>query len=282
MRATTALEQQLRWLRWLQNSSAGLLDWRRQRVDFAEQALKTAETYYWAKPVMDIINEVVHDMPNNWQFRMDRLPSERGFFWFEDPLLIANDDAATHHVQSVVWSSGISEQSGQAAINMTAFVEPLDSALPAHLVSTIFQEGDQIEDVISDIGRQPTAQVSKVAGVCAVCTLACCLSFLAQKILVSPGQSAERHVRRRLERQGFDHEPVVRVVELRRKQAKSDHAGEHEAVDWSHQWIVSGHWRQQWHPSLNTHQPRWIMPYVKGPEDKPLKPPRAKVFAVVR
>lgn len=75
---------------------------------------------------------------------------------------------------------------------------------------------------------------------------------------------------------------VVRVVELRRKQAKAEHSGEHDAVDWSHQWIVSGHWRQQWYPSLNANRPRWIMPYVKGPEDKPLKPPRAKVFAVVR
>lgn len=113
-------------------------------------------------------------------------------------------------------------------------------------------------------------------------TFASCLTFLEQRILIAPQQRAERATRKRLEREGFIHEPLVRVVELRRKQTKSEHHGESDPVEWSHQWIVSGHWRQQWYPSLSSNQPIWVMPYVKGPEDKPLKPPRAKVFAVVR
>jgi len=29
-------------------------------------------------------------------------------------------------------------------------------------------------------------------------------------------------------------------------------------------------WRNQWYPSLSQHRQKWISPYVKGPEDKPL------------
>lgn len=115
-----------------------------------------------------------------------------------------------------------------------------------------------------------------------IAVIGAALLLLQQRIISATSQRPQRAARKRLAAEGYQHEPLIRVVELRRKQAHSAPSGEHEAVEWSHQWIVSGHWRQQWYPSLNAHQPRWIMPYVKGPEDMPLKPPRAKVFAVVR
>jgi len=63
-------------------------------------------------------------------------------------------------------------------------------------------------------------------------------------------------------------EDVV-IVRLRRPSGpKPEEEG--DSGNWSHQWIVHGHWRNQWYPSLNTHRQIWISPYVKGPEDKPL------------
>jgi hypothetical protein len=41
-------------------------------------------------------------------------------------------------------------------------------------------------------------------------------------------------------------------------------------VDWSHRWVVSGHWRHQYLPSCGTHRQQWIASHVKGPDDKPL------------
>jgi hypothetical protein len=109
------------------------------------------------------------------------------------------------------------------------------------------------------------------------------IAFTNQRILATFTRTIDRHARRRLERENVTPENIaVRIVELRKKEHRRTNDAEHNIVDWASRWIVSGHWRQQWYPSLNAYQPKWVMPYVKGPDDKPLKPPRAKVFAVVR
>jgi len=46
--------------------------------------------------------------------------------------------------------------------------------------------------------------------------------------------------------------------------------------------MVRAHTRQQWYPSLSKHLPTLIGPYIKGPEDKPLKPRTTPVFLVNR
>jgi hypothetical protein len=51
--------------------------------------------------------------------------------------------------------------------------------------------------------------------------------------------------------------------------------GPHETEDefgreWSHRWVVRGHWREQWYPSEGVHRLIWIEAFVKGPEDRPL------------
>ena len=64
----------------------------------------------------------------------------------------------------------------------------------------------------------------------------------------------------------------VTVLTLRHgKRASQDH--DSNSVEWSHSWLVRGHWRNQ--PYKNSdgsvrHEQIWIAPYVKGPEDKPL------------
>jgi len=62
-------------------------------------------------------------------------------------------------------------------------------------------------------------------------------------------------------------DPVV-VVTLRR--TTTNHTSATSPVEWSHRWIVRGHWRNQWHPRLKAHRPTWISEHVKGPDDVPL------------
>lgn len=113
------------------------------------------------------------------------------------------------------------------------------------------------------------------------------LAFLLflQQVLEGVHARATRGLRRRLEHAGAKQpDPLVRVVQLRKRGQHHDAvpADEREAVDWSCKWLVQGHWRKQWYPSKQMHQPKWIAPYMKGPEDKPLKLPANRVFAVVR
>jgi len=76
----------------------------------------------------------------------------------------------------------------------------------------------------------------------------------------------DRAARRRIERRGQE-PPPVRVISLRRHASTP---GDGDGREYQHQWIVKGHWRQQWYPSRGVHRPVWIAPHIKGPEGAPL------------
>jgi hypothetical protein len=85
-----------------------------------------------------------------------------------------------------------------------------------------------------------------------------------------------RHERRRDAREGIA-EKDVQIVYLRRLHQPSDSddqapAESAEGREWHHQWIVRGHWRNQAYGAGRAlRRPKWIAPYTKGPDDKPLK-----------
>jgi hypothetical protein len=96
------------------------------------------------------------------------------------------------------------------------------------------------------------------------------------------GRSTEqlpRAERRAAARAGFEMRSVV-VVRLRRERRPHEPLG--GTANYSHRFLVAGHWRNQWCPSLGVHRQTWISPYVKGPADKPLKPPHGRAFVLNR
>lgn len=108
-------------------------------------------------------------------------------------------------------------------------------------------------------------------------------AFLKQPFVSEHQEQSPRHLRRRIEREGgFRPDPIIRTIALRRREHSGSEHHEGEGRDYSCQWIVSGHWRNQYYASTKTHKPVWILPYVKGPEDKPLKKPRLTVYGVTR
>jgi hypothetical protein len=114
-------------------------------------------------------------------------------------------------------------------------------------------------------------------------TLSILRSFWAlasQRLATRSTVHAPRSLQRQIRRAGLP-VPEVSVVTLRRVSNKSDDDIDTvSSVAWSHRWIVGGHWRSQWMPSQHRHEPRWIAPYVKGPENKPLVADR--VYQLVR
>jgi hypothetical protein len=105
-------------------------------------------------------------------------------------------------------------------------------------------------------------------------------AWLRQRILVSSDGPIERHRRKQIAR---DHNVLpptdVKVIELRRVESHP-HAGPGDPVDWSCRWVVGGHWRNQ--PYKDGTRLRYILPYVKGPADKPLRIPAHTVYRVDR
>lgn len=102
------------------------------------------------------------------------------------------------------------------------------------------------------------------------------MQYVAERSVMQPPRPA----RRRAERASFPSKNVV-VVRLRRPRGQRLTESEHD-VEWSCRWIVSGHWRKQWYPSLNAHRQVWISGYVKGPDDKELRLRKTRAFELVR
>lgn len=80
---------------------------------------------------------------------------------------------------------------------------------------------------------------------------------------------AERPSRAARRRSGLPPDETVIVVTLRRLKRQDEDEGQGD-IEYSHRWLVQGHWRNQWYPSEQRHVPKFIATYVKGPEDKPL------------
>ncbi len=114
--------------------------------------------------------------------------------------------------------------------------------------------------------------------------IAALFTLLAQEGIASRTvERADRPVARRTQRAGIDRDlSDVQVVRLRRPHTEGTGEGSTSGREWAHRWIVDGHWR--WQACGPRHSERrliYVGPYVKGPDDKPLKP-RTKVHSWVR
>jgi hypothetical protein len=93
-------------------------------------------------------------------------------------------------------------------------------------------------------------------------------TLMQQTLCVMHRTPGDRPERRRCARANLPQD--VLIVRLRRHSLDDPRDGGDESVPWSHRWLVSGHWRNQWLPSRACHRLQWISSYVKGPENKPL------------
>lgn len=91
--------------------------------------------------------------------------------------------------------------------------------------------------------------------------------LLNQTVTVAEPEPVDRPAIRRARRVGIPDR--VTVIRLRRTETHRQ-PGE-TLVEWSHRWVVRGHWR--WQPcgvGRGGRRRIWIAPHVKGPDDKPL------------
>lgn len=72
----------------------------------------------------------------------------------------------------------------------------------------------------------------------------------------------------------------VQIINLRTLARDDTEPRKQEGTrEYHHRWVVGGHWRQQaCGPGRKQRKPVFILPYVKGPEDAPLKTERVNVW----
>lgn len=102
-----------------------------------------------------------------------------------------------------------------------------------------------------------------------------------QRVAGRVGHLPDRAQRRRME--GLSFPPEVIEILLRREVKKPTREGMDDdvPVQWSHRWLVEGHWRWQYYPSTDGHDWVYVSGYVKGPDDLPLVV-KDKIFKVIR
>jgi hypothetical protein len=261
--------------------------------------LAAAAPYYWASEQCFIIDHVASSVPRTWKPRADACESSAGLFFFavsfgatppEEPVpvhpLRALAWAATPEGIDAVWYVQLDTTPGRGTLVPGILLDwPWSTTL-----GTMLDDAEGIPDDPKEFIKQHGVDALKgklekhLAWSQGIHILASAFAFLEQRIFVVREERAPRAVRRRLPAAAAT--DMIHVVTLRRQvrlpAPPSEPEGEQHPVDWSCRWIVRGHWRNQWFPKTEEHRPMWILPYGKGPEEKPLKMPGTKLFAVVR
>lgn len=292
------------------------IDWIREKLDRS----LISDAVYWIDPAMCVtLGEVAATIPR-WTFQLDALPTPTGFCWLGKTMNIQahmGGEPAFEPFRGLGWVT-FYKQWIPDTTPVTFFSPAGDEIVaevhttfdPAELVAGwrtetriglyfLLEEpdgqvapgflmewpvGQDVPHFHCTFPDRPAKEVAFWADVSVglMRYFAALCVFLQQDILTTTPTRIPRALQRHFAGRKTVTEPVVRVITLRKRRYETSAAREDGPRDWSCQWLVSGHWRKQWYARQGIHQPRWIAPYLKGPDDKPLKAPGRKVFAVVR
>lgn len=107
-------------------------------------------------------------------------------------------------------------------------------------------------------------------------------TLLRDRIALTETRKAPRPSVKRWRRKHGQEPGDIVIVTLRRPTGQKGDDAPGGGVEWAHQWIVDGHWRNQaYGVGHSQRRLQWIAPYIKGPEDAPLVV-KDKVYAWTR
>jgi hypothetical protein len=246
--------------------------------------LTKADLYYVSQDMTDLTAAAAESLPD-FSIAAADIPSRYGFIVFATPVRVV--DTPEDHFSDVTYISGaswgpspipspeggvwISWYSDRVANHAT--VDPRRGISDEAARQVIHSDGRFAYDNEQNAPFGPTTMVDSLTGEIvdrpqgAWAELKTAWLLMQQPVTTVAEATFDRAERRRLARQRLDDRPV-RVINLRRR-AASTIAGQSDR-EYHHQWIVRGHWRDQWYASRGVHRPVWIAPHVKGPEGAPM------------
>jgi hypothetical protein len=269
------------WSRRVCDGEPGKLATYQQLVLTEEHKLMTAESI-WVAPEMCQIVQMAREGFKPEPIMAPDFITMNGFVYFADPLYMTDRNGMTVSVGAISWCPYLIEHEGDedlsgmaVGIYSTAGAE-LDSfhesheaymrehgvpeLLPLHFTAVQFghmlDDGELLDENGDYTGADEWWRTLQVA-----------LRLMQQRISDRYEERLPRPDRRRAQREGLPLDEVL-VIRLRRPTAKQ-HEGDSTPVEWTHQWMVDGHWR--WQPYADGIKRQiWISPYIKGPDDMPL------------
>jgi hypothetical protein len=266
--------------------------------------LNMSEAYFVTAEMMPLVRWASAGLDNTDSFAHDLWPTDHGFVIFEDSLITREMWGRTVTTCAMSWGRLVANgRPGTLVVFYTDINDPRDEVNKDVLTSNRRQE-------LADMGRLHVHHIqfiadSQLAGPPVIVpeadyakwavgtgqTLAsevdndtrfilALLMMLNQTVTSLKEAEVDRRTQKRMGRMNLPSR--VTVVQLRRT-AGSRSEGE-SMVEWSHRWVVRGHWRNQPYKAEDgsvTYRKIWIAPYIKGPEDMPFKQSE-KVYSLSR
>jgi len=268
--------------------------------------ISQADLWYFDTDLCDLLEQAAPTMPTFSPTPQD-LPSKTGFVTFARPIalrpaetdrliadhIIAESDHETKasveqildgkvEICAASWGPGDytvdnKYRAGYTWISFYAKSHARDavSAGRRHLIDlpTLLVDGEAIipwtpEGVQPDEIQFFTLNTEKIAGTTLSwgALLLAAFRLAQERSLVDPiTQPTSRPERRRTQRADLPPRDV-RIIRLHRRLAEQ-RTTQSAGREYRSRWIVRGHWRRQWYPSIESHRPRWIHPYLKGPAE---------------
>lgn len=245
-----------------------------------------AAQMWWVSRDMQLLVEAATESLPDFRLSQSDVPDPFGIVFYARPLAgidafsYLDDDLPLPEAQkmdgglvinAMSWSAHSVRRDGSGVLTIWSWVYLIDPQAKSGLrgwrplgVST-WDLGARVTEVREDYSEQHQQSVIEDRRrLAALWLLAAQESVAAASTERVDRPAAKRHVRA-----GFE-VPTMRVLRLRHKRNPQQGETAAEVREWTHRWVVSGHWRNQWLPSEDRHRPTWIAPYVKGPDDKPL------------
>lgn len=248
-------------------------------------ATARGDTYQWEAGPIDLVTATTLSVPD-FPLGMNDLPSRYGWFWFTKPLALPLLNVGENRVEDrPLRAIAFATVDGDREVAVLFLTElPLQPAGVAMTSAVSWFFGNTLADRFAMLDTMEMEGPSiRPREELKLRYFQTALAFLQQRLASVVARTPDRGTRRRLQREGWEHVPDVQIVELRHKErVNKDISGDPREIKWSCQWLVREHWRRQWYPSQSQYRPRLVSPHIKGPEDKPLKMPRATVFQVKR
>jgi hypothetical protein len=274
---------------YLQAISEGMQDFRPPNMSNSDAAtilareefkrLTHAELFHASASMTELIKVSSTTIPS-FNLKPEDVPATHGFMYFSQPIQIIDYQDQKFPIVAITWGPMADSPYPDGAVWITTYVDHWDvmarrikqgrlAGKPADQALRSMPRLAAHNECILPFSDKPLLDDPRGEGWNELPRLVrSTWMLMGQQISKTEVLTPSRALRRSCQRKGRE-APSVRIIELRRPPASCDSAGDGHR-EYSHQWIVRGHWRKQWYPSVNDHRPVWIAPHIKGPEGAPL------------